>query len=505
MKVSPLLLGSTLAAFVAQPGGAVVALGGASAELTTHATPRPSLPATAGSSSGHRRRLALAPGVGGSVGSVRHRAPSLSLAAAESGVSDRAAARTAKKLARYEPLRGPYERERLQRFFYARPLEFGGRLIEFVRAWYELEAVWSKGPNAEGGVDTRGAALRSKLAELGPVAVKIGQTLSQRPDLIPPEVCDELKALQTANRPYESSKAFRVIADDLNWPGPIAPGVLPPGTRKTFFLFPHSNPFLPYVAHRLFPTSQKCNPFFWCPPPDCESPDSPPLFAEITAEPVASASLGQVYRARTHDGGEVAVKVQRPHAVRQVAKDFAVIATSLWAVAKAGWGNGDLQEIVDIVAEGVFEELDYRCEALNAEAFATSLAFLGYVRVPAVAAGFEPTPRVLVSEWMHGRCASKAHIPHMCHVLSPRVFLYISGFFFWEVFCSLTPPFSYISADSPLGGGGWAWELFLLSPTPILSHMPHFPILPNHGHMFWKVFLLSPTHFPPTCPIRPHI
>ena len=54
--------------------------------------------------------------------------------------------------------------------------------------------------------------------------------------------------------------------------------------------------------------------------------------------------------------------MQRPHAVRQVAKDFAVIATSLWAVAKAGWGNGDLQEIVDIVAEGVFEELDYRCE-----------------------------------------------------------------------------------------------------------------------------------------------
>ena len=159
MKVtSPLLLGSTLAAFVAQPGGAVVALGGVPAELTTHATPRPSLPATAGSSSGHRRRLALAPGVGGSGGSVRHRAPSLSIAAAESGVSDRAAARTAKKLARYEPLRGPYERERLQRFFYARPLEFGGRLIEFVRAWYELEAVWSKGPNAEGGVDTRGAA-----------------------------------------------------------------------------------------------------------------------------------------------------------------------------------------------------------------------------------------------------------------------------------------------------------------------------------------------------------
>ena len=259
------------------------------------------------------------------------------------------------------------------------------------------------------------------------------------------------------------------------------------------------------MSHTAFFPHLKNVIIFLVPPPDCESPDSPPLFAEITAEPVASASLGQVYRARTHDGGEVAVKVQRPHAVRQVAKDFAVIATSLWAVAKAGWGNGDLQEIVDIVAEGVFEELDYRCEALNAEAFATSLAFLGYVRVPAVAAGFAPTPRVLVSEWMHGRCASKAHIPHMCHVLSTRVFLYISGFFFWEVFCSLTPPFSYISAASPLGGGGWAWELFLLSPTPILSHMPHFPILPNHGHMFWKVFLLSPTHFPPTCPIRPHI
>ena len=139
----------------------------------------------------------------------------------------------------------------------------------------------------------------------------------------------------------------------------------------------------------------------------------------------------------------------------------------------------------------------------SCQAFATSLAFLGYVRVPAVAAGFAPTPRVLVSEWMHGRCASKAHIPHMCHVLSTRVFLYISGFFFWEVFCSLTPPFPYISADS-LFWGGEAWGLFLLSLAPILSHVPHFPFFLTTG-MFWKVFLLSPTHFPPTCPIRPHI
>ena len=203
--------------------------------------------------------------------------------------------------------------------------------------------------------------------------------------------------------------------------------------------------------------------------------------------------------------------MQRPHAVRQVAKDFAVIATSLWAVAKAGWGNGDLQEIVDIVAEGVFEELDYRCEppytppytpptpplhppytpspllrvhlhlyppppppyrceALNAEAFATSLAFLGYVRVPAVAAGFAPTPRVLVSEWMHGRCASKAHIPHMCHVLSTRVFLYISGFFFGEVFFSHPPPFSYIAADAPLGGGGVG-----MGAVFALTHTHSFP------------------------------
>ena len=66
------------------------------------------------------------------------------------------------------------------------------------------------------------------------------------------------------------------------------------------------------------------------------------------------------------------------------------------------------------------------------------------------------------------------------------------------------PVLLYMSGLSFLFFGGGAWELFLLSPTPILSHMPHFPFFLTTG-MFWKVFLLSPTHFPPTCPIRPHI
>ena len=269
----------------------------------------------------------------------------------------------------YEQLRKPYDRDLLKRFFLNRPLQFADRLKDFSLAYWEIRQAWSddlsnQHLDAKTRNQKRGTRLRDKLAQLGPVAVKLGQTLSQRPDLLDEAICEELKSLQTANAPFDTNLAMAIIADAYDVDGPIAPGVLPP---------------------------------------DCRNASAPPLLASIQAEPIACASLGQVYKGKTWNGTEVAIKVQRPSAMRQVALDFAVIVSLLYAVQLTGWGNGDLVEIVDIVAAGVFEELDYRNEAANVAAYAASLDFLGYVSVPSPLTELPPTPRVIMTEWIVGR------------------------------------------------------------------------------------------------------
>ena len=65
--------------------------------------------------------------------------------------------------------------------------------------------------------------LRAELSALGPVAVKIGQTLSQRPDILPEDVCEQLKGLQTSNEPFADSLAFQVTAEEFNATGLYLP------------------------------------------------------------------------------------------------------------------------------------------------------------------------------------------------------------------------------------------------------------------------------------------
>ena len=130
----------------------------------------------------------------------------------------------------------------------------------------------------------RARRVRSVLSSLGPAFVKAGQALSTRADLIPPEYVEELSKLQDAVPPFSSREAFAVIKSEL--------GVA--------------------SVHDAF--------------------------AEISAEPVAAASLAQVYRARLRpDAGglEVAVKVQRPGLERVVGMD-AVVLRQVAALAQAG-------------------------------------------------------------------------------------------------------------------------------------------------------------------------
>jgi predicted unusual protein kinase regulating ubiquinone biosynthesis (AarF/ABC1/UbiB family) len=196
----------------------------------------------------------------------------------------------------YEKLRVPYERESLLQFFATRPLAVTGRAVDFAAAYRRCRNVWE---NAD-GERARGELLRQEVAALGPVAVKFGQTLSQRPDVLPDDVCEALKSLQMSNKKFDNAQAMQMLDEEL-----------PAGANE--------------------------------------------FFAHIDPDPIAAASLGQVYRATTHDGVRVAVKVQRPEAMRQVALDVATCVVLGDLVVSLGLFPADreLDRIIDTAAAGV--------------------------------------------------------------------------------------------------------------------------------------------------------
>ena len=194
----------------------------------------------------------------------------------------------------------------------------------------------------------RAAQLRRILTDLGPTFIKVGQALSTRPDLINPKFLDELIKLQDQLPPFDSYVASRIIEKELG-----------------------------------------------------RTPDE--VYSYISPEPVAAASLGQVYKARLYTGENVAVKVQRPGLVPIICRDLYLMR---WA---AGWiapwlplnlGH-DLTLIVDEFGAKLFEEIDYLNEGRNAEAFAANFADDPKVKVPSIYWRYTST-RVLTLEWIDG-------------------------------------------------------------------------------------------------------
>lgn len=225
----------------------------------------------------------------------------------------------------------------------------------------------------------RASRLCEQISGLGPVAVKVAQTLSQRPDLVGLEAAWAFKNLQTKNLPFDDDLAWAVVKESFGWDGPIAPGV---GVG-----------------------------------PDDEILRKPTLFASITASPIASASLGQVYRATTHEGVDVAVKVQRPDAMCILAKDVQCFRAVLGIrdiirdkfsepdpspEAEEIRKKQDIGTVIDRVARDLLRELDYEMEAENNVKFRDSMAFLGYVKTPGVLHEYS-SERVLTTEWIRGR------------------------------------------------------------------------------------------------------
>ncbi|XP_050219066.1 uncharacterized protein LOC126669607 [Mercurialis annua] len=165
-------------------------------------------------------------------------------------------------------------------------------------------------------VKKRAIKFRETLISLGPFYIKLGQALSTRPDILPTVYCQELAELQDQIPPFPTHVAFKSIESQL--------GV---------------------------PVSQ--------------------IFSDISPEPIASASLGQVYKAHLHSGELVAVKVQRPGMSVLLTLDallFHMIGGQLKRFAKA---RKDLLVAVNEMVRHMFDEIDYVLEGKNAERFAS--------------------------------------------------------------------------------------------------------------------------------------
>ncbi|HEY9891152.1 MAG TPA: AarF/ABC1/UbiB kinase family protein [Candidatus Sericytochromatia bacterium] len=194
----------------------------------------------------------------------------------------------------------------------------------------------------------RASQLRKILTKLGPTFIKVGQALSTRPDLIRKDFLDELIKLQDQLPPFNNTLAFSIIERELG----------------------------------------------------CSLKEA---YRELSPNPVAAASLGQVYRGFLHSGEEVAVKVQRPNLLPTIQLDLYLMR---WA---AGWLSPwlplnlghDLTLIVDEFGIKLFEEIDYCNEGRNAEKFATNFRGDPTVKVPVIYWRYS-TIRVLTLEWING-------------------------------------------------------------------------------------------------------
>jgi predicted unusual protein kinase regulating ubiquinone biosynthesis (AarF/ABC1/UbiB family) len=124
-------------------------------------------------------------------------------------------------------------------------------------------------------------------------------------------------------------------------------------------------------------------------------------FAEFEEEALAAASIGQVYRARLHDGRRVAVKVQYPGVDAAVRADMQNLGLLLRAARRIAPGL-DAKSVAGEIRERILDECDYEAEALAHRSFAREWRGHPFVYVPDVVTSLSRS-RVLVTEWVDGR------------------------------------------------------------------------------------------------------
>ena len=124
------------------------------------------------------------------------------------------------------------------------------------------------------------------------------------------------------------------------------------------------------------------------------------VFEEFDEEPVAAASIGQVYRARLHGGREVAVKVQYPGVAGAVRADLQNLDMIMRLLKRMAPGL-DAKAIAEEIRERITDELDYELEAQNQRALARIYAGHPFIFIPDVITSLS-RERVLVTEFVRG-------------------------------------------------------------------------------------------------------
>ncbi|XP_042516583.1 uncharacterized protein sll0005 isoform X2 [Macadamia integrifolia] len=226
----------------------------------------------------------------------------------------------------------------------------------------------------------RAIELREIVTSLGPAYIKLGQALSIRPDILSPVAMNELQKLCDKVPSFPDDVAMAFIEEELGQPW-------------------HN------------------------------------IYSELTSSPIAAASLGQVYKGRLRENGElVAVKVQRPFVIETVTIDLFIIRKLGLFLRKFPQISFDVVGLVDEWAARFFEELDYVNEGENGTRFAEMMRKdLPQVVVPKTYHKYT-TRKVLTTGWIEGEKLSQSTESDVGDLVSVGVICYLKqlldiGFF----------------------------------------------------------------------------
>ncbi|KAH9617161.1 hypothetical protein KSS87_006498 [Heliosperma pusillum] len=257
------------------------------------------------------------------------------------------------------PLPELYDEQQISDYFNCRPHVIALRFLEvfftFSSAVIKLRAsrmrrLLISGTDVEIGESTSeydfGKVLKDSFLSLGPTFIKVGQSLSTRPDIVGPEISKALSELHDQIPPFPTAIAMKIIEQELG-----------------------------------APTSR--------------------FFSYISEEPVAAASFGQVYRGTTCDGCAVAIKVQRPNLHHLVARDIYILRLGLGLLQKIARRKNDIRLYADELGKGLMGELDYRLEAENALRFLEAHSSFTFIHVPKVFRHLT-RKRILTMDWVVG-------------------------------------------------------------------------------------------------------